>query len=63
MEILNVAIIGALLMTVATIGSGIWSMAHGGEYDQEHSTQFMLARVVMQGITVALLLLAIYIAN
>jgi uncharacterized membrane protein len=63
MNILNVAIIGALLMTVAVIGTGIWSMAHGGEFDQKHSTQIMFARVAMQAVTVLLLLLAIYIAN
>jgi len=63
MNILNVAIIGALLMTVALIGTGIWSMAHGGEFDQKHSTQLMFARVAMQAVTVLLLLLAIYIAN
>jgi hypothetical protein len=63
MEVLNVAIVGALLMTVGLIGTGIWSMAHGGEFDQKHSTQLMFARVGMQGITVALLLLAIYLAN
>jgi len=45
------------------IGTGIWSMAHGGEFDQKHSTQLMFARVAMQAITVALLLLAVYIAN
>jgi len=63
MNILNVAIIGALLMTVALIGTGIWSMAHGGKFDQKHSTQLMFARVAMQAVTVLLLLLAIYIAN
>ncbi len=63
METLNVAIVGALLMTVGLIATGIWSMAHGGEFDQKHSTQLMFARVGMQGITVVLLLLAIYLAN
>ena len=63
MDVLNVAIVGALLMTVGLMGTGIWSMAHGGEFDQKHSTQLMFARVGMQAITVALLLLAVYIAN
>jgi hypothetical protein len=39
MDILNVVIMAALLMTVGLIGTGIWSMAHGGEFDQKHSTQ------------------------
>jgi hypothetical protein len=38
-------------------------MAHGGEFDREHSTQLMFARVGMQGVTVLLLLLAIFLAN
>ena len=63
MDILNVVIVAALLMTVGLIGTGIWSMAHGGEFDQKHSTQLMIARVGMQGITYLLLLLAIFLAN
>jgi uncharacterized membrane protein len=63
MNILNMAIVGALIMTVGVIGTGIWSMAHGGEFDQKHSTQLMIARVAMQGITLLLLLLAMYLAN
>ena len=63
MDILNVVIVAALLMTVGVIGTGIWSMAHGGEFDQKHSTQLMFARVGMQGVTFLLLLLAMFIAN
>ena len=63
MNILNVVIIAALIMTVGLIGTGIWSMAHGGEFDQKHSTQLMFARVGMQGITFLLLLLAMFLAN
>ncbi|MDH3858260.1 MAG: HIG1 domain-containing protein, partial [Gammaproteobacteria bacterium] len=63
MDILNVVIVAALLMTVGLIGTGIWSMAHGGEFDRKHSTQLMFARVGMQGITFLLLLLAIFLAN
>ena len=63
MDILNVVIVAALLMTVGLIGTGIWSMAHGGEFDQKHSTQLMVARVGMQGVTFLLLLLAIFIAS
>jgi hypothetical protein len=63
MEFLNMAIIGALIMTVGVIGTGIWSMAHGGEFDRKHSTQIMFARVGMQGITFLLLLLAVYLSS
>ena len=63
MNILTALIVTALLITVGIIGTGIWSMAHGGEFDRKHSTQLMGARVGMQGVTILLLLLAIYIAN
>lgn len=63
MDVLNVAIVGALIMTVGLIGTGIWSMAHGGEFDRKHSTQLMFARVAMQAIAVLLLLLAVYVSN
>lgn len=63
MNILNMVIVVALLMTVAVIGTGIWSMAHGGEFDQKHSSQLMFARVGMQGITVLLLLLAVFLSS
>ncbi len=63
MDILNIVIIAALIMTVGLIGTGIWSMAHGGEFDRKHSTQLMFARVGMQGITFLLLLLAVFLAN
>lgn len=63
MNILNVVIVAALLITVGLMGTGIWSMAHGGKFDQEHATQLMFARVGMQAVTILLLLLAIFIAN
>ena len=63
MEVLNMAIIGALIMTVGVIGTGVWSMAHGGEFDRKHSTQIMFARVGMQGVTFLLLLLAVYLSS
>ena len=63
MDVLNIAIIGALLMTVGLIGTGIWSMAHGGEFDREHSTQFMFARVGMQAVALVLLLIAAYLSS
>ena len=62
MNILTLLIIGALLMTIGVIGTGLWSMAHGGEFDRKHSTQLMVARVGMQGITLLLLLAAFALA-
>ena len=63
MTILTWVIVGALLITIGLIGTGIWSMAHGGQFDEKHSTQLMFARVAMQGITILLLLFAVYLAS
>lgn len=63
MNILTVIIMVALVITIGLIGTGIWSMAHGGDFDQRHSTQLMMARVGMQGITLLLLLVAFFLAS
>ena len=63
MNILSVVIVVALLLTIAILGTGIWSMAHGGEFDRKHSSQLMFARVGMQAVTLVFLFLAIYLAN
>jgi hypothetical protein len=63
MNILSVVIVVALLLTIAVLGTGIWSMAHGGEFDRKHSSQLMFARVGMQAVTLVFLFLAIYLAN
>ena len=63
MNLLTIIILLAMLATVAMLVMGIGSMAHGGEYDEKHETQFMFARVGLQGATFLLLLLALYLAN
>jgi uncharacterized membrane protein len=63
MNVLTVIIVGALLLTIAVLGTGIWSMVHGGEFDQKHSTELMFARVGMQAVTLLLLFLAIFLAS
>ncbi len=63
MNILTMVIMVALVVTIGLVGTGVWSMAHGGEFDKKHSTQLMFARVGMQGVTVLLLLLAVYLAS
>ena len=63
MNVLSVVIIIALLLTIVVLVTGLWSMAHGGEFDRRHSTQLMFARIGMQAITLALLFVAMYLAN
>ena len=62
MNPLSVIIIGALIAVLITLVSGVVSMAKGGEFDQEHSTELMFKRVGFQGIAVVLLLVALVIA-
>ena len=52
-----------MLATIGALGMGIGSMVRGGEYDREHSTQYMFARVGLQGVTLALLLIALLAAT
>ena len=63
MNILSILIVFALLLTIVVLGTGIWSMAHGGEFDRKHSTQLMFARVGMQAITLVLLFYAVYLSS
>jgi Hypoxia induced protein conserved region len=61
MDILTLLIILALLATVISLGLGVRSMAKGGEYDQAHSTQFMVMRVGFQGVALVLLVIALLV--
>ena len=46
-----------ILLVAASLTGGIMAMAHGGEYAHHKSGEWMLARVVLQGAAVALLVL------
>lgn len=62
MSLLTFMIILALLATIAALGTGIVSMVRGGEFDRQHDTQLMFARVGFQGLALVLLLVALYAA-
>lgn len=59
MSILTILIVLAMLSTLGVLVMGVGSMAHGGKYDDEHSQQFMYARVGLQGVTFLLLMAAL----
>ncbi|GMQ90133.1 MAG: hypothetical protein BMS9Abin10_0484 [Gammaproteobacteria bacterium] len=61
MNILVVLITIGVLATAATLITGIVSMARGGQFDQAHSTQLMLTRVALQGVTLLSLLVVLYL--
>ena len=62
MTIVTILVVVALLLTVGILVTGIGAMAHGGEFDRKHSDQLMYLRVGMQGVTLLLVLVAIYFA-
>lgn len=63
MSLLNVLILLALVATIGALGMGIVSMMRGGEYDRQHSTQLMYARVGFQAIAFVLLVMALVAVN
>jgi fructose-specific phosphotransferase system IIC component len=62
MSVLTFVIILAMILTIAVLATGIGSMVHGDEFDRKHGTQLMFARVGMQGLTLLLLFIALYLA-
>lgn len=62
MKTLTLLIIFALIATVASLGAGLGSMGHGGKFDEQHSGQFMSARVIFQAIALVLLVIALIIS-
>ena len=63
MTILTMTIVVCVILTAGVLAMGIGSMAHGGQFDERHADQFMMARVGAQAVTLLLLLLALFLAN
>ena len=63
MNALTIVIVLALISTIVVLFIGLGSMARGGEYDENHADQLMITRVGLQGVTLVLLFLALYLAN
>jgi len=49
----------ALVLTLATLFGGLFSMARGGEFNQRWGNKLMQIRVIMQGVATALFALVI----
>ena len=60
MTILTTVIVLAMLATAGVLLWGIGSMVHGGDFDRHHSHHLMFMRVGLQGITLLLLLVALF---
>lgn len=63
MDILNLLIIVVLAATVVVLFAGVYSMARGGKYDEEHSEKFMIERVALQAVGIILIVAAVLYAT
>ena len=61
MDALTALVFLAMLATMGALATGIGSMAGGGAFDDRHSHQLMFARVGLQALTVALLVIALFV--
>ena len=57
MSVLFVLIIIALAATLGVLGLGVFSMLRGGEFNRRHGNNLMRARLITQGVTIALVIL------
>ncbi len=56
-------IIVAGIATIAVLFLGLFSMARGGEFNRKYGNLFMRFRVLFQAITIALILIALFLAS
>ncbi|MHB1516385.1 MAG: HIG1 domain-containing protein [Acidiferrobacteraceae bacterium] len=61
--ILMILVACGILMTLGVLATGIYSMSHGGVFNDEHSGQLMALRVGLQGLVVLLVLVGIIAAQ
>ena len=59
MEPITVFIIIAFIASVVSLVMGLGSMRKGGDYDEEHSGDYMRARVISQAIAAFFILIAL----
>jgi len=52
-----------MVLTIIALVTGVGAMGQGGEFDDKHADQLMFARVGLQGVTIILLFVAMYLAN
>jgi len=60
-DLLSVVIVIALLAVIVVMMIGLFAMGQGGDLDKMVSTRLMWARVGIQALAIALLILAVYL--
>lgn len=56
----TIALVVAMLLVLGVLGLGMFSMMKGGEFNKKYGNKLMQARVILQGVALALLALAYY---
>ena len=51
------------IATIAVLFLGLFSMARGGEFNRKYGNVLMRFRVLFQAITIALILIALFLAS
>jgi len=63
MSPIKLLVLMAGLAVLASLASGVASMAHDGEVAHQSSAQWMVWRVVLQGAAFLLILFALFVAD
>ena len=63
MDSFMIPVMIVLVATVVVLFVGMYSMVKGGEFDRQHSVQFMVTRVSLQAAAVILIIAAVLYAS
>jgi len=58
-----VALLIAMLITAGVLATGIIGMARGGEFNAKYGNKLMRARVIAQGVALAIFALAVLVGD
>lgn len=58
-----ILMIAAMVAVLAALGMGLFSMVKGGEFNKKYGNKLMRTRVTLQGLALALFLLAVWSYN
>jgi hypothetical protein len=60
---LFILVLIAMFITLGVLATGIIGMARGGEFNAKYGNKLMRARVICQGVTLALFAIAVLVGN
>jgi hypothetical protein len=58
-----VALLIAMLITAGVLATGIIGMARGGEFNAKYGNKLMRARIIAQGVALAIFALAVLVGD